>query len=385
MRPRPARYDIGYWRQRLGSAQPLVDNETVGTELFQIGPPTRFGEKFRHDLRTARNVRVLLHANAVNVRAGGGRVEGLDVATLDGNSFSVEAPVVVLALGGLDNPRLLLASRDGQPVGLGNEHDLVGRFFMEHPHYYIVRAVLTNSLRERGRLAWGDGGIALSGADVPLTDPPPRLAGFLTPTEAAARRLGLCACGVAHTALDGVSEDERAEELPDGIADADVRELVRELRGPGDDDGEGDELAVFVLGEQVPNPASRVMLSERVDVLGVPKVDLDWQLDDLDWDNARRSVELVADQLGSAGLGRMSWHTEQHRAIRYGRHHMGTTRMHVDPARGVVDPDGQVHSVHGLYLAGSSVFPTAGYSNPTLTIVALALRLAAHLRGRPAR
>ena len=60
---------------------------------------------------------------------------------------------------------------------------------------------------------------------------------------------------------------------------------------------------------------------------------------------------------------------------------MGTTRMSADPAQGVVDADCRVHGMANLYVAGSSVFPTCGSANPTLTIVALALRLAAHLKG----
>jgi len=380
----PARYDLDYWQQRVPDAPPLLRGETVTTELFQQSPPTLFGQKFRPDLRRAGNLRVLLHANARNIRTRRGRIEGVDVATLAGNELAVDAPVVVLALGGLDNPRLMLASRDEHPSGVGNEHDLVGRFFMEHPHYYLGRAVLERDPSSRGRLMWGDGGVPIRGTDVAVGTRPPTLLGFLAPTEATTRRLRLCACGVSHVPLRDVAVAERAEELPGGVSDADVRELIGELRGTtgGDESAAGEELAVFVLGEQVPNPESRVTLSERIDALGVPKLDLHWVLDDRDWDHARRCVELVADQLGKAGLGRMSWQAEQRRALRYGRHHLGTTRMHADPTRGVVDADGQVHGVDGLFVAGSSVFPTGGYVNPTLTIVALAVRLAAHVRRR---
>ena len=63
-----------------------------------------------------------------------------------------------------------------------------------------------------------------------------------------------------------------------------------------------------------------------------------------------------------------------------GYHHMGTTRMHSDPKQGVVDPNCQVHDVANLYIAGPSVFPTGGYANPILTIVALSVRLADHIK-----
>jgi choline dehydrogenase-like flavoprotein len=68
------------------------------------------------------------------------------------------------------------------------------------------------------------------------------------------------------------------------------------------------------------------------------------------------------------------------RATEGGMHHMGTTRMHVAPQHGVVDESSRVHGTTNLFVAGSSVFPSGGYANPTLTIVALALRLGDHLR-----
>jgi len=139
--------------------------------------------------------------------------------------------------------------------------------------------------------------------------------------------------------------------------------------------------------EQAPNPDSRVTLGNQRDALGMPRIEVDWRLTELDKRSLQAGHQAVAEELGRTGLGRLqidpwltadltSWAPE----LDGGHHHMGTTRMSADPAKGVVDADCRVHGMTNLYVAGSSVFSTSGSANPTLTIVALALRLAGHLR-----
>jgi choline dehydrogenase-like flavoprotein len=126
-----------------------------------------------------------------------------------------------------------------------------------------------------------------------------------------------------------------------------------------------------------------VTLSDDLDPLGYPLARLSWQLTDLDYESVRRTQSAIDKAARNAGVGRMEQMLgteEPPVAIRGHWHHMGTTRMHSDPRRGVVDPNCRVHTITNLYVAGSSVFPTGGYANPTVTIVALALRLADHLK-----
>ena len=139
--------------------------------------------------------------------------------------------------------------------------------------------------------------------------------------------------------------------------------------------------------EQAPNPESRIVLGSDRDQLGCPRVVLRWRLTAIDKRTAHRAHEILGEDLVRAGVGRLRsalgkegdpWPS----TLRGARHHMGTTRMHTDPHRGVVDADCRVHGIANLYIAGSSVFPTSGSANPTLTIVALALRLAQHVRHR---
>ena len=139
--------------------------------------------------------------------------------------------------------------------------------------------------------------------------------------------------------------------------------------------------------ESAPNPNSRVTLVREVDALGVRRVKLDWRLSEIDRRSAVRAVEVLGAELGRAGFGRLRLDvdpdsSELPRDVAGGWHHMGTTRMSDDPKRGVVDPDCRVHGLSNLFVAGSSVFPTAGSGTPTLTLVALALRLADTLRRR---
>lgn len=142
------------------------------------------------------------------------------------------------------------------------------------------------------------------------------------------------------------------------------------------------------MSEQAPNRASRITLGSRRDKLGRPVARLDWRLTELDRRSIRRSQELVGDAFADAGLGRLIKRFGEERPptiMGGGFHHIGTTRMGTDPDSSVVDPDGRVHGVENFYVAGMSIFPTAGYANPTMTVVALAVRLAHHLRAGSAR
>jgi choline dehydrogenase-like flavoprotein len=137
------------------------------------------------------------------------------------------------------------------------------------------------------------------------------------------------------------------------------------------------------MSEQAPNPASRVTLSEERDLLGRRRPKLDWRLTALDIRTIGRAQEIIDREMRRAGIGKLEIELRGERPpqdLHGGWHHMGTTRMHTDPKRGVVDENCRVHGTSNLYIAGSSVFPTSGFANPVLTTVALALRLADHLK-----
>jgi choline dehydrogenase-like flavoprotein len=136
--------------------------------------------------------------------------------------------------------------------------------------------------------------------------------------------------------------------------------------------------------EQQPNPDSRITLTDEKDALGVPKIRIDWRYTDWDIETVAKALEVLADELKSTGCGRLEFDRttlpeEIMRYGAYGGHHIGTARMGQDPATSVVDAECKVHGVSNLYIASAAVFPTSSQANPTLTIVALSLRLAQYL------
>jgi choline dehydrogenase-like flavoprotein len=142
--------------------------------------------------------------------------------------------------------------------------------------------------------------------------------------------------------------------------------------------------------EQQPNPASRVVLGDEIDSLGMARLKVDWRYTAGDVDTVTRALALLAGDILSSGVGKFDYdpttvEAEMTRYGAYGGHHIGTTRMGRDPRFSVVDPDCRVHDVENLYIAGAATFPTSSQANPTLTVVATALRLAAHLRVRHQR
>jgi choline dehydrogenase-like flavoprotein len=320
--------------------------------------------------------------------------------SLTGRTLEVAARVFVLAAGGLENPRLLLAA---SAAGLGNDHDFVGRFFMEHPHARGGRVTSAKAwalLKAFGRQRHCDGQIfaALIAAGAPAQAKAHMLNSSLTvaarqpagavqflPMRAYERAKREIAPTRAGRAL--WMNAKRAASWLQRKADP-LRPWLLHRAGRL-------ELALLVRAEQAPHPDSRVTLSDKKDALGVPQLKLDWRLSALDIHSVESLVGLVGAEFRRAGLGEVTkaeWLGAAERAWSSdplisahpigGYHHLGTTRMADDPRRGVTDSFGQVHGIENLYVAGSSLFPTSGWANPTLTIVALALRTGDHIAQR---
>jgi choline dehydrogenase-like flavoprotein len=155
------------------------------------------------------------------------------------------------------------------------------------------------------------------------------------------------------------------------------------------------ELALVLRAEQSPNPDSRVKLGPGADATGMPRVQLDWRMQGKDVESAAVLIETLGRQAAAGRVGQVEaaeWLRDgaQHWVFDDlvsdhplgGYHHMGTTRMADDPRHGVTDGHGKVHGIDNLYVAGSSLFPTGGWANPTLTILALSLRTAEEILTR---
>jgi choline dehydrogenase-like flavoprotein len=393
--------DLDAWRRLDPTLTPLdLSGSPVVPKIWRVCEPAFFaGERHAGLFERHAHLTLFLHANVtrIGLAENGRSVRSVEATSLNGRRLTVNARRFVLATGAVENARLLLANDDVMPTGVGNQRDLVGRFFIDH-------------------VGFGSGYLTPR-ADV-------RLDAYDDITPATSARAGRALCFYIDPAA------QRAEEISVvrfkldvgvGAYSSGARALTRLRRqlGRGDFSDAHDLIAeVFLdapgvaeslygravgrkasrcmtLVEPFPNPDSRVTLTDARDALGMRRVNLNWMITDAERRTLRRAQEIFADAVAGAGVGRLKmdvgfleadWSAvepldlvSEGSFIEPGHHHGGTTRMASGPDRGVVDADCKVFGVENLHVAGNSVFPTAGSINPTFTIVALALRLADHL------
>ena len=338
----------------------------------------------------------LLHATVreLVLAADAASVERLDVRTPSGRKIDIRARHFLLAAGGIENPRILLASNSVAPAGVGNSYDQVGRYFMEHPHARGGRIVGNADWRWLASFAKR----RINGVEVSPA---------ITPAEALQRREGLLnsALTIAVRQPEGGNHPlpKRAylhvkhRTAPTRRGRSMWKMTKQLVRGYTGLTGPFHpwlmkrisrlDLSLVIRAEQAPNPDSRVRLSDKRDAVGMPRVALDWRLSAIDVDSVSGLVAALGRESARLGLGAVEpakwlanpdkrWVSDELVSAHPigGFHHMGTTRMAADPRRGVTDGWGRVHGLPNLHIAGSSLFPTAGWANPTLTIVALTLR-----------
>jgi choline dehydrogenase-like flavoprotein len=364
------------------------------TRSYQIRRAARLGEWHRESLTAAEDVVVLTNATCTELQAGDQRVEHAVVRTLTGKRITVDAKAFVLATGGIENARLLLVSDQAQRGGLGNARDLVGRYYMDHPELTAAEVVL-----------WPGWELELY-AERRLDEQRIQF-GALFPSPAHQRTNGLLQAGIQLIRAGPRWGTPASRATDHAITTAGFwLDCARGRARAGACLPTAQKTDLFVRSEQAPDRANRVVLGEERDALGVRLPRLQWRMNELDCVSLAATVQAFGNAIHREGLGRlrsfvgetdlrqvdvaygMSLSDEQRDRIHRERrptillwgHHMGTTRMADGPERGVVDPHCRVHGVGNLYVAGSSVFPTGGAANPTLTIVALALRLADRLR-----
>lgn len=369
-------------------------------QVLQQSPPTRFGPVYESELRQAPRLTVYLNANALrfDVSESGGEVQRLVVGVLPDGRLTVRARIYVLAAGGIENARLLLLSGKDGGNGVGNDHDLVGRFFMVHLVYSGGVIALANPYTNF-KFHIGDDGASYNRFGIPR-----RFVSYVCLSEETRRKLKLPHLRIQFVyqfapVIEAVEAVKRLIGRTDHGEDIlrDLGSVMRDLNGLATFaahkalSGRGTPMEALLVtpcsSEQMPNPDSRIGLGRETDPFGLRKVTIDWQLTADDKRGMATGHRLFGTELGRVGFGRfrssvtdddIGWPEDM-----YGdQHHMGTTRMHRDPRSGVVDENCRIHGVANLYVAGSSTFPTGGVANPTLTIVALALRLADHIKER---
>jgi choline dehydrogenase-like flavoprotein len=353
------------------SKGPLLPLGTGGlyTSWFQFSKtrdsvlPTAFGHRYEADLKQAPHVTPILHANVTAIRLSpdAKRVDHLDVATLTGKHFTIKPHVTVLACGGMENVRLLLASNDVMTSGIGNQNDMVGRFFADNP---IPRDVAT--------LVSFDGKLASYYGDNITMDDGTILRAVFAPTAAFRR-----AKGVAGSLTT-------IEPVPAELDETGEAAVITTALALGVDASSAKAWSLGCGMELTPDPDRRLTLTGEKDALGLPRLKLDMRIADSDFALYRQTLSELGRQLlaSKAGMLRINCHHREDwlKNMDWGHHHLGTTRMSDDPKQGVVNGDGLVHGIANLYVAGSSLFPTYSASNPTLNLIALTLRLGDHLK-----
>jgi choline dehydrogenase-like flavoprotein len=342
----------------------------------RTSPPTRFRTKYGEELKQSTKIRMYLNANLVDAALDDshrsvtefqfksfGRIE----------RFAVRATYFVLCLGGIENPRFLLNTRLSARHAIGNQYDLIGRNFCEHLSFDLgvvlfKESLVALALQSAVLPAESQSGIYKLGPEPTFMDHAGilnfyfKLMRFLAPKESYLRAFG-CSTSLTRKLAEAIG----AQCYSAGL--------------------------LKISAEQALNPESRVRLADGVDRFGLRRAALDWRLSEIDL----RTIRVAAVECGRVFAKRdvarvkladwlldptMDFPLTGKQQLQGANHHMCTTRMSSDPRLGVVDANCRVHGMENLYLGGSSVFATSGCSNPTYTIVQLALRLADHLNDR---
>jgi choline dehydrogenase-like flavoprotein len=401
----PVNYDPAFWEAAVNRADvrrlPFT-KQKVYDVISQFSPPARFGKLYQARLSNAQHVDVYLYANVIDIQsdANGQTIQSVQVKTLTGRSISVRAKQFVLATGGIENARLLLASNKIQANGIGNDNDVVGRYFMDHPRVYWGKITpkdrnyrnklfdhkfhyLNKAVSAHNTYIAGNFRLASSVQEQERILNTQVWFSSIFPADGSAAMYALVHFKQAMHAMEqpGVNLWRDFLTLLRHPIDTTTFVATRFLQPPG----WVKYMKLMAIGESDPNADSRITLSSQRDALGMPRVKVDWRLSELVKRTFDRNFSLIADELEAQGI----WNVEREAPLE-GRdwpadmekgtwHHMGTTRMHDSPKLGVVDRNCQVHGMSNFYIAGSSVFPTGGCNYPTMMITALALRLSGHI------
>ncbi len=369
----------------------------LSAKAVAFGTPLNLGKRYREMIARSKTVNCCLNATAIELfpDASGGSVSRISFRTYTGDEFQVRPRAVVLACGGIENARLLLASNSVHARGLGNTHDKVGRYHMEHPIRCVGILPLAN--RAIDALPFTDrdrrGSISFQGTF-----------GLSPEARGRERLLDLHVRAYRYNVLEDTDPVISGKRAVMGLFDkktsrkaivrgvfaaarpASLGYLVWHVRNKLWRKAKFDHLRLTAFVEQEPDPENRITLSDHRDCNGRPLPHLSYRESEATKASIAKSMRVMATALGDRGFGNLR-HDESELAHlmhynQYGLHQMGSTRMSQDPRRGVVDLDCRVHGFSNLFIAGSSVFPTGGAANPTWTIASLALRLSKYLKER---
>ena len=401
---------------------PGFQSEAIRTDSIErFSCPTHFGKRYASDLKGEQNLRILYNATctAIKLNQSGTHVDYLILLTRGGKKISARASAYVLAGGGMESTRLLLASNEIHKKGIGNGHDRLGRYYMTHLGAVVGNLKITSALSPvlfdyerttegvycRRRISISEPAQrakAMGNVIARLSHPNARNAnhgsavlsmlflskGLLQPEYRAALGGNL----LVDRAVRGSVLDHLKNVLADlpgtlkfagriGVA----RFLARRKLPSVTLKSRSNEYPLDIDVEQSPLYDSRVRLTNERDGYGMPRLCVNWQYADFDRQTAVKFLRLLKTEVAKSRCGVFDFDEDNIDLSAIGGHHIGTTRMARSEKEGVVDENLQVFGVNNLFVCSSSVFPTSSHANPTLTIIALAVRLAEHLGRRNSR
>lgn len=363
----------------------VVESHNVRTGIWQYSRPTRFGERYRSELQKSRSLQVITEATATTAHMDGERVKAIEAVSLSGTRLRVDADAFVLAGGGIENARLLLTLNASG--GSMTSSAVVGRYFTDHLVLHGHAEVF--SPQDRLNLysrEWRTNPSPPKTNHGGTPHPDFRVRGYFALREDIQRKHRIPnwaarlddPIGQSNIADNRLSGSIRALHAAQGKLESARWRQSKPVFYP-----------LIMIAEQIPNRNSLIGLASEKDVLGIPLAQVHWRLAEEDRDTYGSSTRILASDLALSHIGRTTFKSLPSitamaggEGAWIGNHHIGTTRMGTSPRNGVVDRNCRVFGTGNLYVAGSSVFCTSGSATPTLTIVALAARLADHLSSR---
>lgn len=390
-------YDDSAW-SRLGLTPPAFDPREFRVRFSQWAALGRrnFAVLWRRELERSNNVSVLIDATAVAVRctASGDHCETVEVRSRAGRHAGIRARMFVIACGGIETARLLLASPASGGRGVANRSGLVGRFFQDHVSYIAGEIEPASRRLVQHLFDPRYVGATMYSVKIEPTDAVMQREGWLNamghvafqiPDALGWMELRRILRSLQAGRLELPSRDESVAMLRGSVELTRLvltRYLAKRRRSPG-----AGSIRLLVDSEQAPSRDSRVLLDTRVDTLGVPRARLDWRIGELERHTLTGFAARIAAEFERLGLGKIRLAglpdfdlRDAPGATRDIFHHMGTARMSAAAQTGVTRADLRCHDVDNLFVAGAAVFPAGGIANPTFTALALSLRLADHLK-----
>lgn len=416
--------DCGDYAYRAGAAGlpgEMIEGAQTGAlrldSLERWSPPVHFGKANRAALAASQEITVLTGAVVTGLEHANGRVSRVLLKSIKGADLgSVSAGIVVLAGGGLETPRLLMHTATATSPALGDHSGWLGRGYMSHVGGVIARLQIAPQRKVifgyeqdgagvfvRRRLTLSPEAQAeerlpnmYALLDRPLLDDASHNSAVLSAAYLVKRLVQRQTTDTAGTSDTGRFAHYRrhiknllfgAPEVLTVLPKFGRKRFLTGRRVPSlllaSDDN---RFYLYFHAEQSAHPDSRIVLSDERDSLGMRRLRVEGKLLEDDAHGIVRAHRRIGAELERSGAGRLEFLGDDPLAlVRTCKstlgHHIGAARMSTRPKDGVVDANGRVHETENLYVLGAAALPTSSQAHPTLTILALAFRMADHICG----